>query len=45
MSPQGTTTIVSINKPKIDPVNKKELCTPMCKCDKAPNVGEDGKQL
>ncbi len=45
MSPGGTTTVVGINKPKIDPSDKKVLCTAMCKCDKAPNVGKDGKQL
>ncbi len=45
MSPQGTTTVVGVNLPKIDPSDKKILCSAMCKCDKAPNVGKDGKQL
>jgi len=45
MSPRGTTTVVRINEPKIDPADKKILCAAMCKCEKAPNVGADGKQL
>lgn len=45
MSPQGTTTVVGVNKPRIEPDDKKILCNAMCKCDKNPNVGKDGKQL
>ena len=45
MSRSGTTTVVTINKPKIDPLDKKILCAPMCKCDKAPTIGVDGRQL
>ena len=45
MSPEGTTTIVRVNQPQIDPVDKKILCTAMCKCNKEPNVGKDGQQL
>lgn len=45
MSPRGTTTVVRIDEPKIDPADKKILCAAMCKCEKAPNVGADGKQL
>jgi hypothetical protein len=45
MSREGTTNIVRVNRPKIDPVDKKILCSAMCKCDKQPNVGKDGKQL
>ena len=45
MSSQGTTTVVGINKPKIDPIDKKILCKAMCTCDKDPNVGKDGKRL
>ncbi|MDZ7814417.1 MAG: VRR-NUC domain-containing protein [Ideonella sp.] len=42
---EGTTTIVKINRPDLDPIDKKVLCAAMCQCDKAPNVGKDGKQL
>lgn len=45
MSPEGTTTIVNINKPPVDPVDKKILCSAMCKCDKAPKIGADGRRL
>lgn len=45
MSPGGTTTVVKINKPKIDPIDKKILCAPMCKCDKEPTIAVDGKRL
>jgi VRR-NUC domain len=45
MSPSGTTTVVKISRPDIDSLDKKVLCAAMCKCDKAPNVGTDGKQL
>ncbi len=45
MSRTGTTTVVRINEPEIEPGDKKVLCAAMCKCDKAPNVGKDGKQL
>jgi hypothetical protein len=45
MSPEGTTTVVNINKPPIDPVDKKVLCSAMCKCDKAPKIGADGRRL
>jgi VRR-NUC domain len=45
MSREGTTTVVKINEPDIEPLDKKVLCAAMCKCDKAPNVGADGRQL
>ncbi len=45
MSPGGTTTVVKINKPLIAPLDKKILCAAMCKCDKAPTIGVDGRQL
>lgn len=45
MSREGTTTVVRIHGVKIDPVDKKVLCSAMCKCDKQPNIGKDGKQL
>ena len=45
MSERGTTTTVGVNKPKINPSDKKILCAAMCKCDKTPHVGKDGRQL
>lgn len=45
MSPTGTTTIVKINRPLIDPGDKKILCSAICKCDKAPTIGVDGRRL
>lgn len=45
MSPAGTTTVVKINRPKIDPADKKILCSAMCKCDKTPTIAADGKRL
>jgi hypothetical protein len=45
MSREGTTTVVRISEPEIDPLDKKVLCAAMCQCDKAPDVGKDGKQL
>lgn len=45
MSVEGATTVVRINKVKIDPADKKMLCSAMCQCDKQPNLGKDGQQL
>ena len=45
MSREGMTTVVRVNRVKIDPADKRILCSAMCKCDKSPNVGKDGKQL
>lgn len=45
MSREGTTNIVRINKVRVDPADKKILCSAMCQCDKQPNIGKDGKQL
>ena len=45
MSLGGTTTVVKINRPKIDPLDKKILCAAMCKCDKSPTIAVDGKRL
>ena len=41
----GTTTQVRISQPQLDPQDKKVLCSAMCQCDKAPNIGKDGQQL
>jgi hypothetical protein len=45
MSRRGTTTVVKINRPEIDPVDKEVLCSAMCKCDKLPTIGVDGRRL
>lgn len=45
MSPEGTTTVVGVNRPNTDPIDKKILCAAMCKCDKVPHVGKEGQQL
>ncbi len=45
MTHAGTTTLVRVNKVKVDSLDKKILCSAMCKCDKQPNIGKDGKQL
>ena len=45
VSSRGTETIIRISEPQIDPADKKVLCSAMCQCDKAPNVGKDGQQL
>jgi hypothetical protein len=45
MSRAGTTTIVKINLPEIEPQDKKVLCSALCHCDKAPDIGKDGQQL
>ena len=45
MSSSGTTTVVRVAEPKIDPTDKKVLCSAMCHCNKAPNIGKDGRQL
>lgn len=45
MSPQGSTTVVSINKPTLDYSDKKVLCSAMCQCQTQPNIGKDGRRL
>jgi hypothetical protein len=45
MSQAGTATDVRISQPQRDPIDKQVLCSAMCRCDKAPDVGADGKQL
>lgn len=44
-SPEGTTTRVGVNEPKLDPSDKKVLCATICFCDSTPNVGADGRSL
>lgn len=45
MSAEGSTTIVPINKPKLDYSDKKVLCSAMCQCQTQPNIGTDGRRL
>jgi len=45
MSPQGATTVVKINRPNVDFVDKKVLCSAICKCKDTPGVGKDGRLL
>jgi hypothetical protein len=45
MSRSGTTTIVKINQPQVEGMDKKILCKAMCDCDKTPNIGIDGRKL
>ncbi|WP_371765091.1 VRR-NUC domain-containing protein [Massilia sp.] len=45
MSRQGSTTVVSINKPKLDYTDNKVLCSAMCRCQAQPNIGADGRSL
>lgn len=45
MSPEGTTTVVKVNRAKVDYVDKKVLCSAICKCKDAPGVGKDGRSL
>ncbi len=45
MSPKGKTTVVPIETPKLDYGDKKVLCSAVCQCQKAPNIGADGQSL
>lgn len=45
MSPEGSTTIVPVKPPELDPVDKKVLCSAMCQCQTQPNIGADGRRL
>lgn len=45
MSETGTDTDVSINQPRLDPQDKKVLCSAMCFCQATPNQAVDGKNL
>lgn len=45
MSPEGSTTVVPINNPKLDYSDKKVLCSAMCQCQTQPNIGVDGRRL
>lgn len=45
MSSTGTTTQVKITRPRVDPKDKKVLCSAICKCKDAPGTGKDGRSL
>lgn len=45
MSREGTTTIVKINQPELDPADKKVLCSSICQCKDTPGVSKDGRSL
>lgn len=45
MTPEGTTTVVPVNKPQLDYSDKKVLCSTMCKCHALPGIGADGRSL
>lgn len=45
MSKEGTTTVVKVNEPELDHLDKKVLCTAICKCKNTPGVGKDGRSL
>lgn len=42
---EGTTTTVKINRPNVDFVDKKVLCSAICKCKDTPGVGKNGQSL
>lgn len=45
MSRSGTTTVVKINRSNLDQLDKKVLCTAICKCKDTPGIGKDGRLL
>jgi hypothetical protein len=45
MSPEGKINPVGILEPKLDPQDKKVLCSAICYCSATPNVSQDGKNL
>ena len=45
MAPEGATTVVKVGKPNVDPIDKKVLCSAICKCKDAPSMGKDGRSL
>lgn len=44
-SPGGTTNPVGVLDPKLDPQDKRVLCSAVCFCESTPNISEDGKNL
>lgn len=45
MSPEGKTNPVDLLEPKLDPRDKKVLCSAICYCSTTPNISQDGKNL
>lgn len=45
MSPEGKTNPVGVLEPRLDPQDKKVLCSAICYCSSTPNVSQDGKNL
>lgn len=45
MSPEGTTTVVRIAKPKVSLSDRLVLCPAICKCKDSPDTGADGRSL
>lgn len=45
MSPTGKVNPVGVLEPKLDPQDKKVLCSAICYCSSTPNVSQDGKNL
>lgn len=45
MSPEGTTTVVKIARPKVELTDRLVLCKAVCKCKDAPGVSKDGRSL
>lgn len=45
MSPDGSTTVVKVNRAHVDYADKKVLCSAICKCKDAPGIGKDGRSL
>lgn len=45
MSSDGETTPVGILQPKLDPQDKRVLCSAICYCSSTPNISQDGRSL
>lgn len=45
MSPEGRTNPVGPLESRLDPQDKKVLCSAVCHCSSTPNLSQDGKSL
>lgn len=45
MSPEGRTNPVGTLESRLDPQDKKVLCSAVCHCSSTPNLSQDGKSL
>lgn len=45
MSPEGSTTVVGIQRPSLAFEDKKVLCSAVCKCKDTPGTAQDGRSL